>query len=315
MPAAHDAQAHAAGNPYLQAAQRLAPIGFLRWQRGASTLHVSREARWMLGKPEGGDLSLFQCLERVWRRALPRLRDAWQQVLSDRAPAFEIELPIVVDGQRRLLRLGAVLQYVDGALAGWLMALHDVTARSQLAEALPESRAQLDEAQEIAHVGHWEIDLRRGSAKCSREALRIYGVATDWVPSVERLIDIAPPPQRPGLREALQRAMDTRQSHIEYELAIVDSDGRTREIHGRVRIAYASNGAPVRLMGTVQDVSELTGYRRQVHSLAFFDPLTALPNRAQMRERTRELLDKAAWHNQAFGVLMLDLDRFKDVNE
>ncbi len=319
LPASFDAHlpVSAAVDPAcVQLARRVAPVGFLRWTEDGARLEACPEARRLLGQPPSGALSLPDCLARVHRRALPGLRTAWQRARASRTPLFERQLPLVVDDAPRMLSLAAHLQFdAAGALSGWLMALHDVSIAAQLADTLAETQAQLDEAQEIAHVGHWEIDLRRGSARCSLQAMRIFGVPPGWEPSQERLIEIAPQAQRPGLLETFQRALEARRTHFDYDVSVPNSEGSPREVHGRVRVAYGANGLPTRLLGTVQDVSELTRYRRQVHSLAFFDPLTALPNRAAMLERMRELLDKAAWHQHECGVLMLDLDRFKDVNE
>src|SRR5690606_26273180 len=72
---------------------------------------------------------------------------------------------------------------------------------------------------------------------------------------------------------------------------------------------------PRRLLATIQDVSELKSYRRQLHSLSFFDTVTSLPNRALFVDRLNQALADAQWHNQQLGLVMLDLDRFKDIND
>ena len=306
----------AAQNPYLEAAQRLDAIGFVRWGEGRAMAEVSVQARQLLGYRVDGDLTLGDCLARVQRRSVPRLRAAWGDAIEMRRPSFEHELPVVVDGLCRTVKLAAMLRFgADGGLADCLVAFRDATAGRQLAEALDESQKKLDEAQEIAHVGHWEIDLHRRSAQCSREAMRIYGVPAGWEPSIERLVEVVPVDQRAGLVVVFEQAIKARRSNFDYDFSFVDAAGATREIHGRVRVAYGPSGDPARLMGTIQDVSELTGYRRRLHSLANFDPLTDLPNRALMLERMREVLAKAAWQKHECGALMLDLDRFKDVNE
>ncbi len=306
----------AAQNPYLQAVQRLDRIGFLRWGAGRRMAEVSPEARRLLGLPVEGDLTLGDCLARVQRRSVPPLRDAWGEAIETRRPDFEHALQVVVDGRRRSLKLAATLRFgPDGELADCLVAFRDTTLGRRLAEALGDSRKKLDEAQEIAHIGHWEVDLYRHKATCSREAMRICGAPADWKPSARGLLDLVPADQRPDLLAGFSQALAARRSHFDYDFSLVDAEGQTREIHGRVRVAYGSSGEPARLTGTIQDVSELTGYRRQLHSLANFDPLTTLPNRVLMLERMREALAKAAWQKQECAALMLDLDRFKDVNE
>ncbi|CAN7533759.1 EAL domain-containing protein [Pseudoduganella sp. LjRoot289] len=63
------------------------------------------------------------------------------------------------------------------------------------------------------------------------------------------------------------------------------------------------------------DVAEIDQYRRQVHQQAFFDSLTGLPNRLRLSERIALAIADAGAHGRQFGLMFLDLDRFKDVND
>jgi diguanylate cyclase (GGDEF)-like protein len=49
--------------------------------------------------------------------------------------------------------------------------------------------------------------------------------------------------------------------------------------------------------------------------MAFYDPLTALPNRSSFNERLKRMLAEASWHGQQAVIMLLDLDRFKAVND
>ncbi len=61
--------------------------------------------------------------------------------------------------------------------------------------------------------------------------------------------------------------------------------------------------------------AELQASNRSVHHMAFYDALTELPNRALLTDRIRQTIADAAWHGHQFGLMLLDLDRFKDINE
>jgi len=63
------------------------------------------------------------------------------------------------------------------------------------------------------------------------------------------------------------------------------------------------------------DISEMVEYRTQATHLAFHDTLTDLPNRTMFRERMGAASGLAKRHDTMFGVLLLDVDRFKDIND
>jgi PleD family two-component response regulator len=57
------------------------------------------------------------------------------------------------------------------------------------------------------------------------------------------------------------------------------------------------------------------GHEERVHQLAFYDPITALPNRALLEDRLRTVLERASRAAGGVAVLFMDLDRFKAVND
>ncbi|HVO48481.1 MAG TPA: two-component regulator propeller domain-containing protein [Steroidobacteraceae bacterium] len=65
----------------------------------------------------------------------------------------------------------------------------------------------------------------------------------------------------------------------------------------------------------VERTAELRESQRQLEQIAYFDTLTALPNRRRFTEEFRELLVLARLQNQRFALLLIDLDRFKQIND
>lgn len=59
-----------------------------------------------------------------------------------------------------------------------------------------------------------------------------------------------------------------------------------------------------------RDISEIDEYRHSIHHLTFYDTLTDLPNRVLLTERMH-----SAKYGHNFGLMMLDLDRFKEIND
>jgi len=82
-----------------------------------------------------------------------------------------------------------------------------------------------------------------------------------------------------------------------------------------INLVRSDDGTPRYYVGVSTDISQLKETEERLNRLAYYDPLTSLPNRALFRER----LDRAIKHGERYGqrvaLLFLDLDRFKYVND
>jgi diguanylate cyclase (GGDEF)-like protein/PAS domain S-box-containing protein len=82
-----------------------------------------------------------------------------------------------------------------------------------------------------------------------------------------------------------------------------------------INLVRGDDGSPRYYVGVSTDISQLKETEERLNRLAYYDPLTSLPNRALFRER----LDRAIKHGERYGqrvaLLFLDLDRFKYVND
>jgi diguanylate cyclase (GGDEF)-like protein/PAS domain S-box-containing protein len=68
-------------------------------------------------------------------------------------------------------------------------------------------------------------------------------------------------------------------------------------------------------VASLTDISERKSAERTIHQLAFYDPLTELPNRRLLRERLQHAMDLCARKRQHAALIFLDLDDFKNVND
>ncbi|MBT0570092.1 EAL domain-containing protein [Curvibacter sp. CHRR-16] len=78
---------------------------------------------------------------------------------------------------------------------------------------------------------------------------------------------------------------------------------------------FGSQGQVQSVLAVGRDVTELHASRHQLKQMAFYDTLTTLPNRTLFMERLHENLSFALQHGQTGAVMMIDLDRFKEVND
>ncbi len=75
------------------------------------------------------------------------------------------------------------------------------------------------------------------------------------------------------------------------------------------------SGELTHYVGVFRDISHLKQSEEKLEFLAHHDPLTGLPNRSLFRARLEQCLQRAARHQRLVGLLFLDLDRFKIVND
>ncbi len=138
-----------------------------------------------------------------------------------------------------------------------------VEERIHAASRLRESATKLAEAQRIAQVGSWELDLRERTLTWSDELFRLLGLdpETDEADS-ERFLALVDPADREGMQADLEAAMQGG-SLANREFRVHRPDGRTVHLRSYTASDHDDEGRTVRLVGTVQDVTERVRAQRE----------------------------------------------------
>ena len=135
-----------------------------------------------------------------------------------------------------------------------LVISRDVTTHRIAERALEASESRLQEAQEIAHLGHWDYDLATGRLTWSEETYRIFKIPNQTEITLESYKAMLPQADQDLLSTTLENAIATGESH-EFTHQATRSDGSLIyvEVHGRAE--RDANGRSIRLSGTVLDVT------------------------------------------------------------
>ena len=202
----------------------------------------------------------------------------------------------------------------DAVTAGVVVNLNDVTARRHAERALAEREAQLVDAQHLAHLGSWEWNLTTGEVGWSQEMYAITGLAPQTVPADARAFAVyralAPIGEQVELEGFFAHwSADRPPAVVGHRL--VRPDGVHRWVQCRASVAEVSGS--LRVLGTVQDVTEQKAAEDALAHQALHDALTQLPNRALLRDRLDRALSDT--RRTAVAVVYMDLDRFKWVND
>jgi diguanylate cyclase (GGDEF)-like protein/PAS domain S-box-containing protein len=120
---------------------------------------------------------------------------------------------------------------------------------------LRRSETNLLKAQQIAKLGYWEWRIVENHLFWSGEVCRIFGMVPENVPSsYEAFLEYVHPDDRQRLQDAVQNSL-TIKSPYNIHYRIIDNNGMVRDIHAEGEMEWDASGVPVRMFGTVQDVT------------------------------------------------------------
>ena len=159
-------------------------------------------------------------------------------------------------------------------------------------------------------------------ARYDKDCRRIYAnprMVADLGAPLEQVLNKTPS-QFPGGDSALAyeehiRTVFASGQSVDFELSWKAGDGTPVVSHIRLAPEFGVGGEVISALAVGRDITEIDEYRQSIHHLAFYDSLTDLPNRALLSDRIHQTIADAAWHGYQFGLLLLDLDRFKEVND
>jgi PAS domain S-box-containing protein len=126
------------------------------------------------------------------------------------------------------------------------------TRRNRVQEELAESRARLEEAQRLAHVGWWERDLITDQVTVSDEVARILGARP-----LTRWLNLIHPEDRAKAAEAAAAAIRPGGPRYDVEYRVLHPDGTVRVVHSQGDVTLEESGRPLRQFGVLQDITEL----------------------------------------------------------
>jgi len=132
----------------------------------------------------------------------------------------------------------------------------EIGERRQAEENLAAREAQLKEAQRIAHLGSWEMDLTANALSWSDEIYRIFEIDPKvFAATYEAFLAAIHPEDRAMVNEAYTHSLETK-TRYEIEHRLLMPDGRIKFVHERGETHFDDGGKPLHSIGTVQDISE-----------------------------------------------------------
>jgi len=290
------------------------------WADENGVAHVSERFNEQLGLPAGTRTLSFEDL-------LDRLHPDDREWVEGRINAsvaseesFESEFRIIHGrtGEERWIQSRTTMERDKRGRAVNSIGAHlDITHRKHAEEALRESEERFRLAAEAAGFGVWDYDPVTEAREWSYCLLEIFGFPNDIEPSREAAAACVHPQDRARFLALL-------------DAALVDT--ASVKLKGNFRITRANDGAErwvaldcwktrrhrskfFRIILTVRDITDERSAADRIRWAASHDALTGLVNRAQFQEILHEALERRAGSDRLVGLLMLDIDHLKQIND
>ena len=211
---------------------------------------------------------------------------------------------------------GEIVEWTPDGRPSRMTGTHeDITERHLADMDMRASHAKLEQAQRIAHIGSWQVDVATGAVLWSPELYAVFGMdPTSPVPDYTDQSALFTPSSWQELNAALEVTQETGLPY-ELELEMVRLDGTRGWMLARGEALRDADGAIVGLTGVAMDVTERKTASDALRVLATHDPLTGLANRVALLDEITRAVSSGRRSRQSTAVLMMDLDRFKNVND
>ncbi len=185
---------------------------------------------------------------------------------------------------------------------------------SEMYRQLAFSQRQLKEAQRIARMGYWTLDVENNKVRMSDGASELLGL-----PSKKRCFE---------LDQLMQMVHKDDLERVVNAMSLTMVTGEPYKIEHRVTRGHGEETIMVQqgelrkdkehprgqVFGTVQDVTELHQARAELEYQTFFDPLTSLPNRRSLEKQVAMMLQDPP-QESLFAVVFVGLDGFGKIND
>lgn len=180
-----------------------------------------------------------------------------------------------------------------------------------ITRALRESETRHRLLVEHSPVSIHEIDLEGRVISMNRAGLQMRGVEKEDKVQGTFYLEVVRPADRERMEIMFAKAQSGETSHFEFQVS-----GPPEKMFKSCFVPIRDkNGCVEKLMGITEDITERKKAEEQVRQLAFYDPLTQLPNRRLLLDRLGQAM-AASKRSRRYGALMfLDLDNFKALND
>jgi diguanylate cyclase (GGDEF)-like protein/PAS domain S-box-containing protein len=300
----------------LAEAQRLAHLGSWEWDVRTGEVSWSDETYRIYGyEPK----EVVPTLEKLMELVHPQDREL---VSKNRAGALYKAKPY--DFEHRIVRPNGEVRIVhrrarvyfdeEGEPSRMVGTVHDITEQKEAEKALRESEERFRSAFEDAPIGVALVGLHRSHLRVNRAYCEMLGY------SEEELLEkphpeIVHPDDREESTDRIQEILEKEAEPYALERRYIHADGYVVWSLSNISLIRDSEGDPRHFVCLHQDITERKKLEERLEHQAFHDSLTDLPNRSLFLDRLGHALAGTRREGDPVAVLLMDLNRFKVIND
>ncbi|MBT9513481.1 MAG: EAL domain-containing protein [Acidovorax sp.] len=235
-----------------------------------------------------------------------------QRLKTGELPEYRLEKRYIhKDGHEVWGDLTVSSMWAAGSAPGHHIAVvQDITSRKRMEETLRVNEQRLRSILERLPMGLCLVQEDGVISFRNERYVQICGYTAEEAPDVDTWWVRAYPD--PVEREATRKKLvDAKHQGVipASEFTITCADGKLKPVE--VSGIFVDGGRLI----TMQDLSQHKAAEEEINNLAYYDPLTRLPNRRLLMDRLQQALATSARHQRSGALLLLDLDNFKTLNE
>ena len=211
----------------------------------------------------------------------------------------------------------APMRNADGEVTGVLGMGRNITQRKHAEDRLRDTSEQFELAIISTELGMWSQSFNNAqSYQLDSRAGAMLGLAVDGEVDGGFWTDRIHPDDLPNALNEMAQHLENHTPFFEAEYRVRHSDGHWLWLSSRGKVVQTSaTDEPLRMVGTLMDITARKKAEEAIRHLAFQDALTGLPNRRLLMDRLHQALTASARNKRTGALLFLDLDKFKVLND
>ncbi len=183
----------------------------------------------------------------------------------------------------------------------------------KLNETVLEKEAHLKQAQRIANIGSWEYDVVNDKLQLSDEIYRILKTNLKIKINWDDFLSLIIKRDYNNILQSINKAVQNG-STFDLTYTIKTTNGSLIDIRTRGKVRKKQNNS-IKIIAVSMDITQENKNKQTIEKLAFYDPLTSLPNRTLLKNRIHKALQNAKREKTKLALMFLDLDHFKLIND
>jgi diguanylate cyclase (GGDEF)-like protein/PAS domain S-box-containing protein len=197
--------------------------------------------------------------------------------------------------------------------------LRDVGIRRDRKEVENQLRESIERFQIITRATNdtiWDWDLVTNYLWWNENVSKLFRYSADKVGSgVAWWIERLHPEDREKTLSNVHGVIDNGGQFWSGEYRFLRGDGSYADVFNRGYVVRDPNGKPLRMLGAMMDITERKRAEEMIKHMAYYDTLTDLPNRTLLHDRLQQAILDGEGEKKPMALLLMDLNRFKEVNE